>query len=389
LNHNLAMALFDVAPLSDEALRFAAAAATLRPQSPGARLNLGVVLFRRGAWQEAADEYLAAVRLKDDYAEAHYSYGAALLQLGRADDALREFRRARELRPGFPQINQDIAMALATKGDWPEAAKLWEEVTREALGQATPYYNLGNALAKLHRHRDAIAAYQQALVLDPQYAEAWCNLGLLLRNLGRFDEAVEKLTRGHEIGSGRPDWRYPSAAWLSNAVELRSRDARLQAVFRGQPANVAELLRQVEFAFSFKHDPVAALTLDHRAAEQQPALRMNWVWQLQRSVMTADALRKLADADEFDAAMRAHWRQGLLAVLRADLSQCEKLSVDIGAMFAREIDARQRAAAFAELRDPEQLANLPDDERQTWTQYWHDAEAFRKRATDASKRIAQ
>ncbi|MFL5342795.1 MAG: protein kinase domain-containing protein [Gemmataceae bacterium] len=383
LNHNLGMALFDLAPLSDEALRFAAAAATLRPQSPGARLNLGVVLMRRGTWQAAADEYLAAVRLKDDYAEAHYSYGAALLQLGRADDALREFRRALELRPNFPQIKVDLAMALVAKGDWSEAAKVWEEVIKESPGQAILHYNLGNARAKLHRHRDAIAAYQRALALDPLYAEAWCNLGLLLRDLGRFDEAVGKLTRGHEIGSRRPDWRYPSAAWLSNAAELRSRDAPLQAVLHGQPADVAELLRLAAFAFGLKHDPVVALALIQRAAEQKPALRANWVWQLQRSVMTVDALRKLTEAGEFDEATRGRWRQGLLTVLRADLVQCEKLSADLGAMFVREIEGRQRAAAFAPLRDDAALEEVSTAERIAWAQYWTDAEALRRKLATA------
>jgi hypothetical protein len=41
---------------------------------------------------------------------------------------------------------------------------------------------------------------------------------------------VDELRRGHEIGSSRPHWRYPSAKWLQNAERLAALDARLPAL---------------------------------------------------------------------------------------------------------------------------------------------------------------
>src|SRR5262249_51929515 len=49
VNHNLGMALRDVTPPAwEEAARFLTAAVALRPDSPGANLNLGVVLGEKG-----------------------------------------------------------------------------------------------------------------------------------------------------------------------------------------------------------------------------------------------------------------------------------------------------------------------------------------------------
>jgi Flp pilus assembly protein TadD len=52
---------------------------------------------------------------------------------------------------------------------------------------------------------EAIACFRKALDLDPNYAEAHCNLGIALARLGRFAESLASLKRGHELGSKRAD----------------------------------------------------------------------------------------------------------------------------------------------------------------------------------------
>ena len=52
------------------------------------------------------------------------------------------------------------------------------------------YTSLGTALGDLGRPDDAIAAFQHALALNPNNAETNFNLGLLLLNLQRTDEAI-------------------------------------------------------------------------------------------------------------------------------------------------------------------------------------------------------
>jgi tetratricopeptide (TPR) repeat protein len=45
------------------------------------------------------------------------------------------------------------------------------------------------------RWEDAIEAYRRVVALDPTYAAAWNNLGLLLHRLGRYDDARQAYTR--------------------------------------------------------------------------------------------------------------------------------------------------------------------------------------------------
>ena len=62
----------------------------------------------------------------------------------------------------------------------------------------------------------AIAEYREAIRLKPDHAEAHCNLGLALRQQGQYAESLAEYRVGHELGSKRADWRYPSAEWVAD-----------------------------------------------------------------------------------------------------------------------------------------------------------------------------
>src|ERR1700730_11107309 len=55
---------------------------------------------------------------------------------------------------------------------------------------AAAYSNLGNVLFQSKRFEEALASFGQAIALKPDYAEAFFNRGNTVRELGRFDEAV-------------------------------------------------------------------------------------------------------------------------------------------------------------------------------------------------------
>jgi tetratricopeptide (TPR) repeat protein len=52
------------------------------------------------------------------------------------------------------------------------------------------WYNRGYALGNLGRLEEAIASYDQALAFQPDLHQAWNNRGYALRNLGRLEEAI-------------------------------------------------------------------------------------------------------------------------------------------------------------------------------------------------------
>ncbi|GBE76581.1 hypothetical protein myaer87_38080 [Microcystis aeruginosa NIES-87] len=74
--------------------------------------------------------------------------------------------------------------------------------------------NRGIALHKLGRFEQAIASYDRALEFKPDFHEAWINRGVALGNLGRFEEAIASYDRALEI---KPDLHQ---AWYNRGVAL-------------------------------------------------------------------------------------------------------------------------------------------------------------------------
>src|SRR5258708_35959061 len=61
---------------------------------------------------------------------------------------------------------------------------------------------------------------------------------------GRFAEARAAVKRGHELGTKRRGWPYPSAAWVRYAERLAALEAQLPALLKGefQPRDTAQRL---------------------------------------------------------------------------------------------------------------------------------------------------
>ena len=94
----------------------------------------------------------------------------------------------------------------------------------------------------------------------PDHAESHCNLGIALRKQGEYTQALIALERGHELGSRRKDWRYPSAEWVSECRRRIELDRRLAAVLRGeaQPADANERGEYAHLCYEKKRYVAAA-----------------------------------------------------------------------------------------------------------------------------------
>jgi serine/threonine-protein kinase len=194
----------------EKALALCRRAVALRKDSFSADLTLADALRKLGQLDEAVSEYHRAIALRPDHAPAYKNLGIALWKQGRLDEAIAEHEKALRLRPGYPEACNNLANVLVDTG-------------------------------QLDR---AIALYRQAVGRKKGYAEAHCNLGKALQRKGQLAEALIELKRGHDLGSKRPDWSYPSGRWARACERLLALEPRLPEFLGGtaQPASPAERL---------------------------------------------------------------------------------------------------------------------------------------------------
>ncbi len=133
--------------------------ASQHPDSPLARVNVGVVLQVEGKYTDAIKEYEKAIAIYEGYN----------LSFSGSDREKRE-----------PSM-----------------------ITTELYASA--YNNIGGSYMKLRMYEEAIPKLKTAIAVNPFLYGAYCNLGVSYTNLGQLDEAIEWLKRAVEIHSRYPD----------------------------------------------------------------------------------------------------------------------------------------------------------------------------------------
>ena len=88
------------------------------------------------------------------------------------------------------------------KGQYKLALKAFEKAIEIKPDYADAWNNKGAALYKLDRPDEALKAFEKAIEIKPDYADAWYNKGITLCKLDRQDEALKAFEKAIEI---KPD----------------------------------------------------------------------------------------------------------------------------------------------------------------------------------------
>jgi serine/threonine-protein kinase len=406
-------------PQAEEAYR---EALRLKPDYPGALNNLGNALWKQRQYKTAQAEYRAAIRSNPDFPLAHYNLANALRAQGlNPKEVEAEYRKAIDLKPDYPEAHTNLGNALSDQRRYEEAEV--EHRIALALRPDFPeahkaHFNLGNALRDQARYPEAAAEFRAAIKLKPDYANAYCNLGAVLsdwrrpdeaeralraavrlqpedpmlhlnlavtlRDQGKFSDALASVRRCHELGTGTPGWRHPSAKWVRQ-IELQVElDGRLPALLRGEdePAGAAECL---DFAYCAHYKRlhttaywlfVGAFTADPKLADD---LRTLHRYNAARTAALAAAGRG-EGADPLPDKAVVMLRRQALEWLRADVALWAKVAERDEAPAKQAVRQTmqhwRQDTDLASVRDQAALDGLPDDERRPWRQLWDDVDAL-------------
>jgi hypothetical protein len=235
---------------------------------------------------------------------------------------------------------------------------------------------------------EAMEAYREAIKHKPDFAEAYCNLGQVLRRQGQYAEAVTMLARGHELGSKRPDWRYPSADWVRGAVRQAALAEKLPAFLQGeaQPTDAAEQLTPAQICYD-RTWYVASTRFWSDAFAADPKLVDLPQLQHRYNAACSAALAgtgKAQDDPPPDDATRAKLRQQAREWLQADLKVYTQGLADEKGVAKNLVQQRlkhwQADSDLAGLRAPGALAKLPPEEQEACRQLWAEVEAVLRKA---------
>jgi tetratricopeptide (TPR) repeat protein len=358
----------------------------LDPKSALPYNGLGTALRAQRKLPEAIAAYHKAIAIDPKLAMPYNGLGNVLLQQKRLPEAIAAYRKAIELDPKSALPYNGLGSALSDQKKLPEAADAYKQSLAINSEDPQVWFNLGLVLAQNDLSAAAVS-FKKAIQLNVNFAEAHCILGRILRDQGEFAEALAALQKGHELGSRRPGWNHPSAAWVKDCQQLLALEKRLPEVLRGDSADPAEQLKLADLCLRYKQRYGEAALLYGRALAAEPKLAEDLVkaprYAAARAAILA-ASGKGAGADKLEPSDKARLRRQALDWLQADLAahgkhleQNPATAAPIQKLLQRWLDE----AALVGVRDAKELDALPAAEQLAWRQLWGEVDALRQKAS--------
>jgi len=188
-------------------------------------------------YEEAADEYSAAIRLNPDLFDAYYYFGRSAFARGAMAQAAEMFSLAAQLRPEdfqSPMLFATAARALGRESAACEAVSTGIRRAEQVLA-LNPHdgraLSLGAcALIDNGQTERALAWSTRCLDLHPNDTSALVNIACVHARVGQRDEALNLLDRVFARGCGKRDWivNDPDYASLRNEPRFQRMLSRVR-----------------------------------------------------------------------------------------------------------------------------------------------------------------
>lgn len=124
----------------------------------------------------------------------HYLRGMAHAAMGSYDAAMTAFHQVLAIKPDFPDIHVNMAKIYMLRGQFEQALAAYETAASLDSENSRIRFDQGIAATRLARHADAAAAFEAAVALNPDWALAHKNLGILyIQFLGKTADGVAHL----------------------------------------------------------------------------------------------------------------------------------------------------------------------------------------------------
>jgi tetratricopeptide (TPR) repeat protein len=410
--------------------------ARLKPDDATAYIVLAIALEVDAQPGAAIDEYREALRLLKKDAGAHVKLCNALVNAGRLDEAALEYRRAVLLYPDRAWVHLGLGANLNKNGQRMKAvAALGRGLAAvpmcggSHISSSWAIAALGGEMAAVasppdanDQLKEAVDEYRKGIRLGFDAPGLHVSFGNLLLDNGQLGEAIgqypeaHRFATAHLLGTGLSQAGYAGANMVLN--QIQSLDTMRRAIIRhsdvlggkDQPRDAAECLlfaqlsrmrfRQHYFVvkldeefkpldlFSpmrFRQEYASAVRLFSEAFTRDPALAEDLEVASRYSAACTAAVIATQPTQVRAGTDLVKLRRQALDWLRADLDARSRLADQAPIWVAGSMQLWQRDPDLEGVRNPTELARLPEPERKAWEKLWEDVVSTLSRAQTKAK----
>ncbi|MBI93190.1 MAG: hypothetical protein CME05_08250, partial [Gemmatimonadaceae bacterium] len=151
--------------------------------------DYGIGLLLQGDTRGAAQVFAEVARLAPERVDGERNLARVALNDGDLSKAWEHLGRCEQISPGDAQTAWFWGVAHQKAGNYADAEKAYRHVLRQFPEDRAAWRNLGRVLYLDARHEEALRALTRALRIDSEDRSAHYHRMLVLRALGREDEA--------------------------------------------------------------------------------------------------------------------------------------------------------------------------------------------------------
>ena len=185
-----------------EADKYFRRAIELNPNYAEAYNNIGNLLKDTGRNKEAEIYYKLSLKINPKNYKVYNNLGLLCADSQRSDDAEMFYRKAIELNPNYAEAYNNLGNILRNKNQLPVSVKAAETAFDKAAETAFDK-TADTSIAGTEFESEAEKYFRRAIELNPNYAEAYNNIGNLFNDTGRMEEAKEFYLKALSI---KPDF---------------------------------------------------------------------------------------------------------------------------------------------------------------------------------------
>ena len=153
-------------------------------------IQRGIALTEKGEYNAGSLEFEKAAELSPNAPQVYAIWATAMKMAKSYKGATNHFARAAELSGNDPEILFNWAMSELEANNNKDAGDLLEKVLKVQPDNYVALNYLGKAYGRQKLYDQEEQAYRDALKLEPNFAQAYFNLGIVLSIRKKFEEAA-------------------------------------------------------------------------------------------------------------------------------------------------------------------------------------------------------
>jgi len=244
------------------------------PNNFVARYHLGRAHAARGEWEQARQQFVEAIRQRQDYLPARVALGELQLSRGEYDTSLQSAGEILALNPQSIPGRLMQASALAGLKKTPEARNVLETVLKNRPDSAEAWFQLGGLNLAEQKYGPAEDAFRKSYQLNPSTIRPLVGIAQSYAERNRMADAIEVLTTESQKRPDRLDLQMSLASFQARAGKydpaIKDLQAALPRVEHKDPKTASELEFQIGEIYRQKGDAQNAIYWLRKAKEFQP-----------------------------------------------------------------------------------------------------------------------